>query len=86
MSGGKFNYKQYSIEYIIDEIEQIIRFNNAVDYYQYSDNTIKEFKTGIEFLKTAAVYAQRIDWLVSGDDSEQSFHEHLKEELKRIYS
>jgi len=32
-------------------------------------------------LRKAAIYAQRIDWLLSGDDGEESFLERLKEEL-----
>lgn len=30
----------------------------------------------------AQIYTQRIDWLVSGDDSEDSFRERLKEDLE----
>lgn len=84
MSGGKFDYKQYQIDYIVDEIEQIIRNNKEVEWHNYSDETIKEFKKGVELLKKAACYAQRIDWLVSGDDSEKAFHERLKEDLDTI--
>jgi hypothetical protein len=39
---------------------------------------------GLEILKNAFVYTQRIDWLLSGDDSEESFHQRLKEDLKNI--
>lgn len=84
MSGGKFDYKQYSIDYIVDEIDQIIRTNKEKEWYQYSDETINEFKKGIELLKKAAVYAQRIDWLVSGDDGEERFHQRLKEDLNQL--
>ena len=51
---------------------------------RYSDETIAEFKNGIEILKKAYIYAQRIDWLLSGDDGEESFHERLKEELQQL--
>ena len=59
------------------------------DFYEeggkrYSDETIAEFRNGIEALKKAYVYAQRIDWLLSGDDGEESFHERLKEELQQL--
>ena len=47
---------------------------------------IEEFKKGLKILKTAAVYAQRIDWLLSGDDGEESFKERLKEELNELES
>lgn len=32
----------------------------------------------------ASVYAQRVDWLICGDDSEESFHERLAEDLAKI--
>lgn len=35
-------------------------------------------------MKQAEVYAQRIDWLLSGDDGEESFHERLKEDLDKL--
>lgn len=50
-------------------------------YSNYSDETIQEFKNGIEAVKKAYVYIQRIDWLLSGDDGEDSFHKRLKEDL-----
>ena len=36
--------------------------------YGFSKENIKEFKKGIELRKNAQVYAQRIDYLLSGDD------------------
>lgn len=50
----------------------------------YSKETIKEFKKGIALLKRAEVYAQRIDWLLSGDDGEDNFHERLKHDLEEL--
>ena len=35
-------------------------------------------------LKKATIYAQRIDWLVSGDDGEESFLSRLKEDLEQL--
>ena len=36
--------------------------------HEYSKETIKEFKKGLAILRKAYIYAQRIDWLLSGDD------------------
>lgn len=44
---------------------------------EYSKETIKEFKKGIALLKKAEVYAQRIDWLLSGDDGEDSLENYM---------
>ena len=50
----------------------------------YSKETIKEFKKGLAILRKAYIYAQRIDWLLSDDDGEESFHKRLKEELDNL--
>jgi hypothetical protein len=52
-------------------------------HYKYPDEVIEEFKKGVELLKLAQIYAHRIDWLISGDDGNESFLKRLKEELKQ---
>jgi len=92
MSGGAFNYKQYEIEWIVREIERLIEVNDSTELNCYGDkighgynvDTIKHFQDAVVYLKKAAVYAQRIDWLVSGDDGEKSFNQRLTEELNKI--
>lgn len=55
------------------------------EYYpDYTEETINEFRKGVEILKMARIYAQRIDWLLSCDDGEESFHRRLNEELKQL--
>lgn len=39
---------------------------------------------GLFNLKLANIYLHRIDWLLSGDDGEDSFHSRLKEELLNL--
>lgn len=90
MSGGFFDYKQYQLSEIEDSINELVRSNDdeSLDEWGYrkgrafTDETIHEFKKAAEYLKLAQIYAQRIDWLISGDDSEETFHERLKKELK----
>ena len=53
-------------------------------HYKYPDEVIEKMKEGIEVLKRAQIYAQRIDWLLSGDDGEESFLRRLEEELNKI--
>lgn len=50
-------------------------------WYKYPDEVIEEFKEAVKYLSIAYVYAQRVDWLVSGDDGEESFMERLKKDL-----
>lgn len=85
MSGGFFDYEQYKISEIADKIERVLRRDCEPDEYDYradlSNETLAEFRTGVEALRKAYIYAQRIDWLLSGDDGEELFHERLKEDL-----
>ena len=92
MSGGHFEYKQYNIEYIADEIEQLILTNNSdkLDQWRdkkgafFTDATIAEFKKALLLMRQAQIYAQRIDWLCSGDDGEDTFHIRLKHDLEKL--
>ena len=79
MSGGHFDYDQFKIQDIADEIERICDENE----YEFSDKTIAKFRNAIPILREAFIYCHRIDWLLSGDDGEESFEERLKSELSK---
>ncbi|MFV8342272.1 hypothetical protein [Flavobacterium sp. XS2P39] len=49
-----------------------------------SEAVVNAYKTAVDLLKKAEVYAQRIDWYISGDDGEESFLRRLKEDLEAI--
>lgn len=51
---------------------------------RWEDRTINAFKTGLKYLRLAYIYAQRIDWLLSGDDGEESFHRRLADDLQNF--
>ena len=93
MSGGAFNYKNHHIMDIADEIERIIAQNDCLDRdkwgdivgRRYSAETIAEMVGGFMIMKAAAIYAHRIDWLLSGDDGEEQFIDRLNEELDELY-
>jgi len=92
MSGGHFEYQQYRIDDIANEIVRLIHSNDDETLNDwgdpkgrhYSPATIAEFWTAVKLLRRAATYAQRIDWLVSCDDGEEQFHERLKEDLQEM--
>lgn len=96
MSGGYFDYKQYEIDAIIDSINRLIENNGSdiVDemnmdvkkYQNYDKQTIKMFKEAVNLLSMGSIFAQRIDWLVSGDDSEDSFHARLLDDIDEYYT
>ena len=109
MSGGRFNYNQYKIGQIAEEIQQTIdnnglklddelikenqrwygqdyyeRFPEELYHYKYPDNIIEKFKEAVDILKKAEIYAQRIDWYLSGDDGEDSLVSRLKSDLDAL--
>jgi hypothetical protein len=92
MSGGHFEYAQYKVQMIADQIEALILYNSSNEKNEYGDvkgrrftsATITEFTVAMKLLQQAYVYAQRIDWLVSGDDGEDSFHKRLKSDLYKL--
>ena len=93
MSGGRFDYLQYRIEDISSEIEHLIKTNDSqeIDDFgdkigrEYSPETIRKFKLAVFKLREAEIYAQRIDWLVSGDDGEDTFHKRLGDDLDKLF-
>lgn len=60
------------------------KYPEDLNHYKYPDDIIEEFKKGVDILRKAQIYAQRIDYLISGDDGEESFRERLKEELDEL--
>ena len=92
MSGGKFNYRQCEIGNIADQIEQFIESNDDKLENEWGDQigceyppaVIAEFANAVKALRIAQVYAQRVDWLVSGDDGEDSFLRRLAEDLGEL--
>lgn len=81
MSGGHFNFSEYAISDIYNEIQRVI---DEEDGYNFNSETISEFQKGIRLLKEARVYARRIDYLLSGDDGEDTFHQRLEDDLGKL--
>lgn len=79
MGGGHFDYIQGRLEcVVVDELKSLIT-NNP---YDYTESTIRVFKQGLSVIEQAIIYMQRIDWLVSDDDSESTFHSRLTEDMQ----
>lgn len=92
MSGGHFDYQQFRIGDIAEEIQDLIDTNDSKELDDfgypigrgYDPEVIEEFHRAVELLKQAQVYAHRIDWLVSGDDGEYNFLKRLKDDLEEL--
>jgi hypothetical protein len=99
MSGGRFDYAQYRIQQIADDIERELErqgqsieieswereyYPNGKFHETYSPEVQKHFKDAIDTLKKAYIYAHRIDYFLSGDDGEESFLMRLEKELNNL--
>jgi len=92
MSGGHFQHKQYEFGFIADEVEQMILYNDSNERdewgdrkgFHFSPETMAEFERGLLLIRQAQIYAQRIDWLVCGDDGEDNFHKRLSDDLAKL--
>lgn len=106
MSGGFWQFKQYDLGQVIDDIKEKIeksgkekspeelkdaswygsdwyeRFPEEKFHIAYSKEVLEEMKNAIKYLTKARIYMHRLDWLLSGDDGEESFLSRLKEELE----
>jgi hypothetical protein len=90
MSGGYFEYNQYKLEVMAEEIESLIENNNKAHTNIYGEikearyldsEIIEKFKEAAYNLRRTRDMVQRIDWLLSSDDSEQSFKKGWEKEI-----
>ena len=86
MSGGYFDYQQWRMIDMADEVDQVIAKRGKTEWREkgYTPETILQFEEASRLLKRAQVYVQRIDWLLSDDDGEDTFHERLKNDLEDL--
>lgn len=95
MSGGAFDYNQCHIQTMVEEIEdRLYNMGKTIkpdSYYgfeetypTYPKDIVRLMEEAVYALKRAYIYAQRVDWYLSGDDGEESFHERLSEELEAL--
>lgn len=90
MSGGYFEYNQYKLEVMAEEIESLIENNNnphANTYgefseaHNYDSEIIEKFKETAYNLRRTKEMVQAVDWLLSADNGEQSFKEGWAKEV-----
>ena len=95
MSGGAFEYKQYKIQDLIEDMENLLvrldkepidsfECDSLKRYVNDSELFKNKIKENIRYLKRAYIFTQRIDWFISGDDCEENFYERLKEEIEKL--
>jgi hypothetical protein len=93
MSGGHFDYHQFRIRDIAESIEGIVSENGDLTLDEWGDTkghgyrpeTIALLNEAAHALQRAAEMGQRVDWLISGDDSEESFLSRWKKEVREPF-
>lgn len=93
MSGGHFEYQQYRIEDIAVEIDEMIKSNDDKSLNEwgqrrgkgYPPEIIEKFRMAAHTLRQAAEMAQRVDWLVSGDDGGDCFLRRWEKEVRPFW-
>ena len=79
MSGGAFEYHDCNMRDMADIIDDHIRLNgktvDGLERPAYSPRTLDKFRIASTLLKKCGAMVHRIDWLLSGDDGEDTFEE-----------
>jgi hypothetical protein len=91
MSGGHFNhnsYIYYRVYQFADELDNEIERNNTKDEWGYapelSEETLNYLRQKVVELRKISEVMRHIDYLYSGDYSEESFMERMKESNEKI--
>ena len=58
--------------------------NSDRTYPTYERKTIDIMKRAVYVLRMAYIYAKRVDWMLSGDDNEESLAKRLEEEIQAL--
>lgn len=58
------------------------RYPYDVDVLELEDSTLETMIDAYRQLRIAEIYARRVDWMMSGDDSEETMQKRLQKELQ----
>lgn len=82
MSGGFFEYKHRCVSEFADRIKEVIENRDKSEFVAgFSAKTIEGLRECELLVRGAAVALERVDYLMSCDDSEESFQKRLVEEM-----
>jgi hypothetical protein len=108
MSGGHWDYLQYRLNDVAQDIKEEVaksgrkktreelkeqnwrdpswyeKYPEDLYHYQYPDEVLEQFKIAARKIEEAQIYMQRVDYLLSADDGDDSFIERLKEDLEDL--
>jgi hypothetical protein len=76
MSGGHYDYQQHAVSNLAADLEETLN-----EDLELPEKIRGDILLAIGLLKRSAIYVQRLDWLLSGDDSEETYRQRLEEEI-----
>ena len=88
MSGGRFGYAQYQFGGIVESIRSTIANNDSDEKDEWGEtigghlppDIIAKLAETADTVERAKKMVTRVDWLLSGDDGEDSFRRRWAEE------
>lgn len=83
MSGGHFDYEQYRIRTAANQLEEDLE---SIDRYEFEEYTVTRLRETVHALHQASEMLQRVDWLLCGDDGEDSFHQRWDQEVRSYWN
>lgn len=79
---GKLKSEQELKDYSWNDEDWYNKYPEDRYHFEYPEEVLEQFRKSIDIIKTAQIYIHRMDWLLSGDDGEESFLVRLSDELK----
>ena len=80
MSGGNLDYFYSRFDEPLEKISKEIKWGKN----KWSPDVLLEFQNALKYLKIAQVYSHDVEWLLSGDYSDDLFLESIKDELEEL--
>lgn len=84
MSGGHFDYIQHRIRDVACELRTLVEGSRLFDDDSYPGEVIDKLAECACITELAALYIHRVDWLLSGDDSEETFIKRTDSDLREF--
>lgn len=81
---GKPNTKEEMKDELWHDESWYERYPEDKFHRKYPDEVIEEFKNAVDIISKAQVYMHRVDWLLCGDDGDETFIERLNQDLKKL--
>ena len=87
MSGGAFNYEEFKIQHIAEQVDFEIQNNDLPDpHYGQANGYSKETLYYMQYTRDTLLHSHKmtkhLDYLLSGDTGEASYLERVKNELQ----